>query len=66
MAKISRTITVDIQQTPSNLYGLHYFEGDLVSVDIGTETVIMQVNQVTLGYDFNRTETVKVQLEIDN
>jgi hypothetical protein len=64
--KKSRSIIVNVQQTPSNLYGLDYFVGDLVSVDIVSSTIVQQVNQVTISLDENRVETIKVQLENDN
>jgi hypothetical protein len=64
--KQRKTVLVDIQQTPSNLYGLDYFIGDLVTVDLVTSTEVMQVNNVILNYDGTGNESVKVQLEIDN
>jgi hypothetical protein len=64
--KKRKTVTVDIQQTPSNLYGFDYFIGDLVTVDLVTEVITMQINNVILNYDNTGNESVKVQLEIDN
>jgi hypothetical protein len=64
--KKRKTVLVDIQQTPSNLYGFHYFIGDLVTVDLITEVITMQINNVILNYDDTGNESVKVQLEIDN
>lgn len=64
--KRRKTVLVDIQQTPSNLYGLDYFIGDLVTVDLITATEVMQVNNVVINYDNTGNESVKVQLEIDN
>ena len=64
--KKRKTVLVDIQQTPSNLYGLHYFIGDLVTVDLVTEVITMQINNVIINYDNTGNESVKVQLEIDN
>lgn len=64
--KRQKIILVDIQQTPSNLYGYHYFIGDLVTVDLITSTQVMQVNSVVLTLDSTGRETVKVQLEVAN
>jgi hypothetical protein len=66
MAKAVESVQIDVQQTPSTLYGLHYSIGDLVSVDLVTEIVVMQVNSVTLSMDESGIEIVKVQLEYAN
>ena len=66
MAKKVESVQIDVQQTPSTLYGVHYSIGDLVSVDLVTEIVVMQVNAVTLSMDESGVETVKVQLEYAN
>ena len=66
MAKKVESVQIDVQQTPSTLYGLHYSIGDLVSVDLVTEIVVMQVNAVTLSMDESGVEIVKVQLEYAN
>jgi hypothetical protein len=66
MAKKVESVQIDVQQTPSTLYGLHYSIGDLVSVDLVTEIVVMQVNAVTLSMDESGIEIVKVQLEYAN
>jgi hypothetical protein len=64
--KKALSITTTIQQTPSNLYGLDYFIGDLVTVDIISSTQVLQVNQVTISVDSSGNENIKVQLEYDN
>jgi hypothetical protein len=65
-SKKGLSITTEIQQTPSNLYGLDYFIGDLVTVDIISSVVVLQVNQVIIGIDSSGNETIRVQLEYDN
>ncbi len=66
IAKKIESVAIDVQQTPSTLYGLNYFIGDLVSVDLVTEIVVLQVNTVTLAMNNNGVETVRVQLEYAN
>lgn len=65
-AKRVLSITTEVQQTPSNLYGKDYFIGDLVSVDILTGTEILQVNQVRINMSDRGVETIGVQLEYAN
>jgi len=66
IAKKIEVIDIDVQQTPSALYGLHYFIGDLVSVDLVTETIVLQVSNVTLSMDERGSETVGVKLQYAN
>lgn len=64
--KKTLSITTEVQQTPSNLYGKDYFIGDLVSVDLLTATEVLQVNQVRLSMSERGVETIGVQLEYAN
>lgn len=66
MATKIELIEIDVQQTPSTLYGLHYFIGDLVSVDLITEIIVLQVNSVTLSMSESGAEIVGVKLQYAN
>jgi hypothetical protein len=60
------SITTEVQQSISNLYGRDYFIGDLVSVDTLSGIEVVQVNQVRLSMASNGVETKGVQLEFPN
>jgi len=65
-AKKAVSITTEVQQSVSNLYGRDYFIGDLVSVDTLDSIEVVQVNQVRLSMGSNGVETIGVQLEFAN
>lgn len=65
-AKKLVSITTEVQQSVSNLYGRDYFIGDLVSVDTLNGIDVVQVNQVRLSMTSNGVETKGVQLEFPN
>lgn len=64
--KNALSITTEVQQTLSNLYGKDYFIGDLVSVDILSSIEVLQVNRVRLSMSDRGVESIGVQLEYAN
>lgn len=52
----------DVLQTPSSLYGLHYFLGDLVTARYKSIEVMQKVEKVSVKFEKTGKEAIKVEM----
>lgn len=56
------TLEFEVLQTPSSMYGVHYFVGDIVTANYQDISVQLKINKVAVTLDSNGNQTIDIDM----